>query len=78
MTDPALRFTQEEPQSPCVNICVIHPHEGICVGCFRTLQEIAAWAGMDANARRGVMAELPDRKPLLKKRRGGKNGRRSD
>lgn len=65
-----------EPQSPCVNICVIHPQEGICVGCYRTLEEIAAWAQMGPNQRAAILAELPERKPRLKKRRGGRNGRR--
>lgn len=69
-------WTRMEPQSPCINICVMHPSEGICVGCYRTMAEIAGWAAMGADARRAVLADLPDRKPLLKKRRGGRNGRR--
>lgn len=71
-------WTRMEPQSPCVNICVIHPQEGICVGCYRTLGEIAQWAGMTPDMRRAVLAELPNRKPRLKKRRGGRDGRRDD
>ncbi len=71
-------WTRMEPQSPCVNICVIHPQEGICVGCYRTLTEIAQWAGMNDDMRRAVLAELPERKPRLKKRRGGRGGRRDD
>lgn len=69
-------WTRDEPQSPCVNICVMHPTEGICVGCFRTLEEIAGWGAMPADQRRTIMAELPARKPWLKKRRGGRGGRR--
>ncbi|MDO5611616.1 MAG: DUF1289 domain-containing protein [Paracoccus sp. (in: a-proteobacteria)] len=76
MDDRAPIWTRDEVQSPCVNICVIHPQEGICVGCYRTLDEIAAWGGMSADARRAILTELPARKPLLKKRRGGRNGRR--
>ncbi|AUH35376.1 DUF1289 domain-containing protein [Paracoccus tegillarcae] len=68
-------WTRMEPQSPCVNICVMHPQEGICVGCYRTLSEIAGWAGMTAAARQAVLDELPERKPRLKKRRGGRAGR---
>ena len=76
MDDRPALWTRTEPQSPCVNICVIHPQEGICVGCYRTLNEIADWSGMGADRQRAVLAELPSRKPLLKKRRGGRNGRR--
>ena len=78
MTTPVPPAAPDDPQSPCVNICVIHPQEGICVGCYRTLHEIAAWSVMDADSRREVIQALPDRKPLLKKRRGGRNGRRPD
>lgn len=68
-------WSRDEPQSPCVQICVIHDAAGICVGCYRTLDEIAAWATMPPEARRAVMAELPDRASLLKRRRGGRKGR---
>lgn len=67
-----------EPQSPCVNICVMHPQEGICVGCYRTLSEIAEWAALPPDARQAILDELPERKPRLKKRRGGRGGRRDD
>jgi len=30
--------------SPCVNVCDLS-EEGYCVGCFRSLDEIAAWKG---------------------------------
>lgn len=76
MNDAAPLWSRDEPQSPCVNICVIHPHEGLCVGCLRTMDEIAAWGSLPAATRRQIMAQLPDRKPLMKKRRGGRQGRR--
>ncbi|MDB6176458.1 DUF1289 domain-containing protein [Paracoccus sp. Z330] len=76
MADSTPIWTRDEPQSPCVNICVMHPHEGICVGCLRTLDEIAGWGSMPAETRRDIMAQLPARKSLLKKRRGGKSARR--
>ena len=33
----------------------------LCLGCFRTLDEIAAWSVLDADAKRGVLAALPAR-----------------
>lgn len=77
MTEQPL-WTRSEPESPCVQICVIHPTEGLCTGCLRTLDEIAAWSRMSPEARRKVMAELPDRAPRLKKRRGGRAARHTD
>ncbi|MCB1387858.1 MAG: DUF1289 domain-containing protein [Rhodobacteraceae bacterium] len=68
-------WMRKELDSPCVKICVIHPRAGICAGCYRTLAEIADWSTMGAEARAQVLSELPDRAGLLKKRRGGREGR---
>jgi predicted Fe-S protein YdhL (DUF1289 family) len=38
------------------------PASGLCRGCFRTLDEIAAWGTLDDDARRAVMAELAVRR----------------
>ena len=32
-----------------------------CIGCGRTLQEIARWGTMDEAERQAIMAELPSR-----------------
>jgi len=66
-------WKRDERQSPCVNICVMHPQAKLCIGCFRTNAEIAAWSRMSREERLEVMAELPAREPQLKaKRRGGR------
>ena len=74
MTDDL--WQRDEVESPCVKVCVVHPEERICVGCYRTVEEIAAWGGMTPEERRAVMAELPARAPRLARRRGGRTGRR--
>ena len=40
--------------SPCTSVCRIEPSTGLCVGCARTLDEIAAWGVLDDAARRAV------------------------
>jgi len=47
--------------TPCVNVCVIDPRTGLCRGCGRSLDEIAAWATMSDTERTRIMAELPKR-----------------
>jgi len=74
MTDEIWR--RDEIESPCVNVCVIHPRANICAGCFRTVGEIAAWPAMSSEARRALMAELPSREALLQVRSGRR--RRAD
>lgn len=73
MTDEV--WKRDEIPSPCVKLCVVHPHERICVGCLRTIEEIAAWSRLTPEARAAVMADLPARAPRLARRRGGRMGR---
>ncbi len=68
-------WKRNEPDSPCVKICVIHPKAGICIGCYRRNDEIAAWARMERTERLTIMAELPERAVLLKGKRKGGRGR---
>ena len=43
--------------SPCVNICEMGD-DGLCDGCLRTLDEIAAWGVMSPQLRLHVIDEL--------------------
>jgi len=70
-------WQRDEVDSPCIKICLIHPTERLCTGCYRSIDEIAAWGAMSPEARRAVMATLPDRAPRLKKRRGGRAARQA-
>jgi predicted Fe-S protein YdhL (DUF1289 family) len=65
-----------EPASPCVKICVLHPAEKICTGCFRTIEEIANWSRLSPEERQDILDALPDRAPRLARRRGGRAARR--
>ena len=70
-------WTRAEAESPCVRLCVVDPGTGLCLGCFRSVGEIAAWSGMTAEARRAVMADLPGRATRARPRRkGGRPARR--
>ncbi|MCC5999565.1 MAG: DUF1289 domain-containing protein [Pararhodobacter sp.] len=68
-------WQRDEIESPCVQICVIHPESRICTGCYRTIDEITAWSRLTPQARRAVMADLPGRAGLLRQRRGGRAAR---
>jgi hypothetical protein len=52
--------------SPCNRVCVMHPASRICVGCGRSLDEIARWAALSEAERRAIMARLPARLAALK------------
>lgn len=68
-------WTRDEVQSPCIKICVIHPEERLCVGCLRSIDEIASWSRLSVAERQAVLDDLPARLPRLTKRRGGRMGR---
>ena len=65
----------DTPLTPCVNICVIHPDAGVCVGCYRTRDEIAGWSRLTDDERRAIMDGLATREILLRRRRGGRAAR---
>jgi predicted Fe-S protein YdhL (DUF1289 family) len=48
-------------ESPCRQICVVHPTRKLCLGCGRSLDEIARWIDFDAAERARIMAQLPAR-----------------
>ena len=48
--------------SPCVKLCRLASEVPLCIGCFRTLDEIAAWAGFSDNERQAVLAQLEARR----------------
>jgi predicted Fe-S protein YdhL (DUF1289 family) len=68
-------WTRQEIQSPCIKICVIHPTEQLCTGCFRSLEEISQWSHLTDHDRNRIMDELPSRGARLKRRRGGRTAR---
>lgn len=75
MTDDI--WKRDEVESPCVKICVIHKEARICTGCLRTIDEITQWSRLSNDDRRALLEELPERRALLAKRRGGRKARRA-
>ncbi|WP_082469791.1 DUF1289 domain-containing protein [Rhizobium sp. Leaf311] len=48
-------------ETPCINICSLDPVDGLCDGCYRTIEEIMAWSGYSSQQRRRIMDDLPQR-----------------
>jgi predicted Fe-S protein YdhL (DUF1289 family) len=48
--------------SPCVSICQMDPQDGVCIGCYRTRAEIAAWRSMDQDDQLVLLDILRDRR----------------
>ena len=52
----------DEVPSPCVSVCVVDPAERYCLGCYRTLDEIAAWINLDSAQRLAVWDAIDKRR----------------
>ncbi|MEO6596429.1 MAG: DUF1289 domain-containing protein [Planctomycetota bacterium] len=49
------------PLSPCIRVCVLDEARSHCLGCARSVDEIARWWGMADDEKRAVLAALPAR-----------------
>lgn len=47
--------------SPCISVCRMAAATGLCQGCLRTLDEIAAWSTLDDAGKRTVWARIEAR-----------------
>jgi uncharacterized protein len=67
MSAPAL-------STPCIKVCVIDPISALCIGCGRTVDEIAVWTALNEAERLAVMAGLGERLAKARSRaaRGGR------
>jgi len=48
--------------SPCIDVCRMSPATGLCEGCLRTLDEIAAWSRLDDDAKSQVWQAIEQRR----------------
>jgi predicted Fe-S protein YdhL (DUF1289 family) len=53
-------------ESPCTKVCVMDAEQRYCLGCARTLDEIARWGEMGDAERTIVLRSLPSRVQRLR------------
>lgn len=55
IVDPqATAQTKAIVRSPCVSVCVLN-EDDVCVGCYRTGQEISRWGQIDDDAKEEIL-----------------------
>ena len=47
---------QDVAVSPCINVCTLDDARGLCLGCFRTIDEISAWSRVANSERLSIVA----------------------
>jgi predicted Fe-S protein YdhL (DUF1289 family) len=55
--------------SPCTRTCCLDLND-VCVGCFRTLDEILAWSSLDNAQKKTVLSQCEQRKKSRKNEAG--------
>lgn len=55
--------------SPCISICSMDKASGLCSGCLRTLDEIAAWSTLDEPAKHAIRQRLSARRAQARRLR---------
>jgi uncharacterized protein len=50
------------PISPCIGVCIIDPASGFCVGCARSIPEIAGWLDFSPEEKHRILATLAARR----------------
>lgn len=53
-------------KTPCIKVCVVDGESGLCLGCYRRLNEVATWSRLTDAERDAILAELPDRRSLIR------------
>lgn len=53
------------PPSPCIDLCRMEPHTGLCAGCQRTLDEIMAWGTASDLHKRDIWRAIERRRAVV-------------
>jgi predicted Fe-S protein YdhL (DUF1289 family) len=54
-------MSDAEPQSPCISVCLLDDDD-ICVGCYRSADEITDWFMADAVGKREILERCNERR----------------
>ena len=50
--------------SPCIGLCAVND-DNICIGCYRSLEEIGTWLQLDDKSKTQILTHCHDRKSAL-------------
>ena len=48
-------------KSPCIEVCSLSDQD-VCIGCYRTANEIIEWFSANDERKREILADLSDRR----------------
>ncbi len=50
-------MSKQTIDSPCIGVCSMDDLSGLCMGCFRTMEEIQNWWDMDDASKQAVIEQ---------------------
>ncbi len=50
-------ITEVSIQSPCISLCKLD-NDGICIGCKRTIAEIASWSSLSNDDKQAILDRI--------------------
>jgi hypothetical protein len=56
-----VEMSDQEIQSPCIGVCSMDDLSGLCLGCYRTLEEIQGWWDLDNTGKQAVIEQASER-----------------
>ena len=54
-------MSKQTIDSPCIGVCSMDDLSGLCMGCFRTMDEIQNWWDMDEASKQAVIEQASER-----------------
>ena len=61
-------MNQHKIISPCVGICQIDKKSQLCIGCFRSVHEIAIWPQIDYEKASEIISQIANRSKSKKEK----------
>jgi uncharacterized protein len=56
-----MSFQSKKIKSPCIDVCI--SRNGLCIGCYRTLDEMAGWKTYTEEQKQEVLENIKKRRP---------------
>lgn len=56
----------QQQHSPCNGFCLMDNQTKLCMGCFRTIDEIIKWQSLDKNDKETIYKNIEQRKNKFK------------
>lgn len=54
-------MSEQTIASPCIGVCSMDDLSGLCMGCFRTIDEIRSWWDLDDHSKQAIIAQATTR-----------------